>query len=167
MREARPRIKLKLSRVDKTLEVTSKILLFVMWSLTLYIFFRLPTTIPTHWNASGNVDAQGNKMTVLILPILATIIYFGLTQLSKHPHILNYMNEINEENAHKQYTIATRMLRFIKLATLVIFSVIILFTYLTAIEITNGLGVWFLPLTSALILIPIIVSILQSSKKTA
>ena len=165
--ESRPRITLSLSKLDKALEVTSKIVLFVMWSLTLYTFLKLPATIPTHYNASGQADDYGNKMTVLILPVLATIIYWGLAQLNKHPHIFNYMNNITENNAHKQYTIATRMLRFIKLANLLIFSLIVLFTYLTAIGVTNGLGVWFLPLTSMLLLIPVVVSILQSSKKTA
>jgi uncharacterized membrane protein len=165
--EAKPRLKLNLSRLDKRLEVTNKILLFVLWSLTLYSFWKLPATIPTHYNASGQVDDYGNKLTLLILPILATAIYFGLTQLNKHPHVLNYMNKITEDNAHRQYTIATRMLRFIKLATLLIFSLMILFTYLTAIGVTNGLGSWFLPLTSGLVLIPIIVSVFQSSRKGA
>lgn len=136
-----------------------------MWGLTLYTLFKLPTTIPTHFNALGQADDYGNKLTILILPILATIIYLGLTQLNKYPQIFNYMTKINEDNAQKQYTIATRTLRFLKLAILVIFSLLILLTYLTATGITNGLGFWFLPLTSGLLLIPIIISIRQSLKK--
>ena len=163
--ETRPRIKLNLSPLDNKLELTSKIFLVFMWGLTIYTFLKLPTTIPTHFNASGQADDYGNKMTLLILPILATTIYFGLTQLNKYPHIFNYMTEINEDNAEKQYTIATRMLRFLKLAILIIFSVIILFTYLTSIGVTNGIGFWFLPLTFGLLLIPTIISISQSFKK--
>jgi uncharacterized membrane protein len=135
-----------------------------MWALTLYTIFKLPTTIPIHFNSSGQADNYGNKLTLLILPILATVIYFGLTQLNKYPHIFNYMTKITEDNAQKQYTIATRMLRFLKLSILVIFSLIILFTYLTTIGVTNGLGSWFLPLTFGLLLIPTIISISQSFK---
>jgi uncharacterized membrane protein len=163
--ETRPKLKLTLSRLDNKLELTSRIFLFVLWGLTVYTFWKLPTTIPTHFNASGQADDYGNKLTLLILPILATIIYFGLTQLNKYPHIFNYMTKITEDNAQKQYTIATRMLRFLKLAILVIFSLIILFTYLTTIGATNGLGFWFLPLTIGLLLIPTIISISQSFKK--
>ena len=142
--KTRPKIKLTPSPLDNKLELTSKIFLVVLWGLTLYALLKLPTTIPTHFNVSGQADDYGNKMTLLILPILATIIYFGLTQLNKYPHLFNYMTKISEDNAQKQYTIATRMLRFLKLAILLIFSLIILFTYLTTIGVTNGLGFWFL-----------------------
>jgi len=163
--ETRPKIKLTPSPLDNRLELTSKIFLVVMWVLTLYTFFKSPMTIPTHFNGSGQADDYGNKMTLLILPILATIIYFGLAQLNKYPHIFNYMTKITEDNAQKQYIIATRMLRFLKLAILVIFSLIILFTYLTTIGVTNGLGFWFLPLTFGLLLIPTIIGISQSFNK--
>lgn len=163
--ERRPETVLTLSRFDKNLEMISKIFLIVMWGLTLYTFLRLPTTIPIHFNASGQADSYGNKTTHLILPALATIIYFGLTQLNKYPHIFNYMPKINENNAEKQYTIATRLLRFLKLSIVLIFSWIILFTYLTTIGVANGLGLWFLPLTEGLLLIPIVISISKSLKK--
>ena len=163
--ETRPKIKLVLTPLDNKLELISKVFLVVMWGLTVYTFLKLPAIIPIHFNASGQVDNHGNKQTLLILPILATIIYFGLTQLNKYPHIFNYMTRITEDNAEKQYTIATRILRFLKLAILLIFSLIILFTYLTTIGVTNGLGFWFLPLTFGLLLIPTILSISQSLKK--
>lgn len=160
--ETRPKIKLTLSPLDKTLELTATIFFVIMWGLTIYSYFKLPTTIPIDYNASGQVDGYGNKMTLLLLPVLGTLIYFGLTQLNKYPHIFNYMTQITEDNAQRQYTIATRMLRFLKLAILLIFSLIIIFTYLTTIGVTNGLGFWFLPLTLGLLLLPTIISIKQS-----
>jgi uncharacterized membrane protein len=163
--ETRPKLKLTLSPLDNKLELISKIILCVLWGLTFYSFFVLPTTIPTHFDASGKADDYGNKMTLFILPVLATIIYFGLTQLNKYPHIFNYLTEITVNNAEKQYTMATRMLRFLKLAILIIFSLIIIFTYLTTIGVTNGLGFWFLPLTIGLLFIPTVISICQSFKK--
>lgn len=99
------------------------------------------------------------------MPILATVIYIGLTALNKYPHIFNYMTTITEFNAQRQYALATRMLRFIKLAILIIFLLIILFTYLTVISVTNGLGSWFLPLALGLLLIPTFIFIGQSLKK--
>ena len=163
--EPRPKIKLTLLPLDNTLELTSKLFLVFMWSLTLYIFIKLPTIIPIHFNASGKADNYGNKMTLLILPFIATIIYFAITQLNKQPHILNYMTTITKENAQKEYTSATRFLRFLKLVILLIFSLIILFTYLTSSGVTNGLGFWFLPMTFGLLSIPTLLSISQSFKK--
>jgi len=163
--ETRPKIQLNLSAFDRTLELSGKILLVVIWGLTIYIFSKLPTIIPVHFNLSGQADDYGNKKTILILPALATLIYFGLTQLSKYPHKFNYVTKINDDNAQKQYSIATRMLRFLKLAILLIFSVIILFTYLTTKGLVNGLGFWFIPLTFVLLIIPIAITIRQSLKK--
>ncbi len=98
------------------------------------------------------------------MPIIATLLYFGLTKLNQHPHTFNYINSITEDNAEQQYTIMTRMLRILKIALLIIFSYIILFTYLTTIGFTNGLGVGFLPFTLGVALIPIIFYIRQSLK---
>jgi uncharacterized membrane protein len=159
--ETKPKIKLILSPLDHKLEWVGKIGLAIMWFLAAYAFFELPDTIPIHFNVSGKADSYGNKLTLLGLPVLATIIYLGLTQLNKYPHLFNYMTTITEDNAEKQYTIATRMLRLLKLAILVIFSLIILFTYLTTIGVADGLGGWFLPVTIALVVIPTIISIGQ------
>ena len=163
--ETRPKIKLILSQLDHRLELAAKVFLVVMWGLTVYTFWKLPEIIPVHFNASGQADSYGNKLTLLFLPILATLIYFGLTQLNKYPYIFNYMTKITADNAQRQYEIATRMLRFLKLVILIIFSLIILFTYLTTIGIINGLGIWFLPLTFVLLLVPIVFFISQSLKK--
>ncbi len=163
--ETKPKIKLTLSSIDKKLELICKIFLLVMWVIALYTFYRLPTTIPIHFNASGEPDDYGNKLILLILPVFATVIYWGVTKLNKYPHIFNYLTKITEDNAEMQYSIATKMLRFLKLAILIIFSLIILFTYLTTIGVTNGLGFWFLPFTYGLLLIPTIISISHSFKK--
>jgi uncharacterized membrane protein len=162
--EDRPRIKLIISELDKSLESIALAVLLIMWGLTLYSFIKSPTTVPTHFNASGHVDDYGNRTTILILPILATVLYFGLTWINKYPHVFNYMTTITKDNAERQYTIATRMIRFLKLVILVIFTLIILFTYLTTVGITNGLGVWFLPVVIGLTLIPTIILLTQSLK---
>lgn len=162
--EAQSKINISLSPLDKKLESIGKLLIIIIWGLTLFVFFKLPTIIPTHFNASGQPDGHGNKLTILILPIIGTLLYFVLTKLNLHPHTFNYINSITEENAEKQYAFATRMLRVLKIALLIIFSLIILFTYLTSIGVSNGLGVWFLPFTLSIILIPVIFYIIKLSQ---
>jgi uncharacterized membrane protein len=163
--EARPKIKLTLSPLDKKLELIGKTFLVVMWSLTLYTFFKMPTTIPTHFNSSGKADDYGNKLIILFLPIIGSVIYFALTKLNNYPHIFNYVTKITEDNAQKQYTIATRSLRVMKLAILIIFSLIILFTYLTAIGVTNGLGSSFSLLLEGFYLLSIVIVVIKSIKE--
>lgn len=162
--EIRPRIKPEISQLDKKIEAIAMFVLIFMWLLTVFVLYKMPKTIPTHFDALGKADDYGSKTSLLMLPILCTIVYFGLTQLNKYPYRFNYIKKITAENAKHQYSIATRMLRFLKLAILVIFTLIILLTYSTTTGFTNGLGVWFLPLVFCLIFIPLIVSIGQLLK---
>lgn len=71
------------------------------------------------------------------------------------------MKKITEENAQVQYTNAPRTLRFFKLAVLVMFTVTILFTYLTTIYVTNGVGAYFLPLIIGVYLVPTIIFVVK------
>lgn len=158
---SRPKIKLHLSPLDKGLELASKILLFLMWLLAVYTFIKMPDRIPTHFDALGQPDHFGNKWTSLIMPILATFIFLGITKLNNYPHLFNYMRKITEENAAEQYTLGTRILRFSKLAVLLIFIFIILYTYLTTLGFT-GIGILFIPLTFGLLLIPAMFIVFQS-----
>lgn len=88
--EKRPVLKLTLSPLDRNLEFAGKLLLAAVWLLTLYALLKLPVTIPIHFNASGQADRYGNKLTLLFLPVLATVIYVGFTYLNRYPHIFNY-----------------------------------------------------------------------------
>ena len=158
----RPRIQLPQTVFDRRMEQASALCLVLLWAITLISFFTLPEIIPTHFNASGQPDDHGSIYLLWILPVLGTLIWLGITKLNKYPHIFNYAVQITKENAAEQYTTATRMLRFLKLVVLLIFSHIVLSTYLSAVGITNGLGAWFLPLTTGLIFIPIIVVLIRS-----
>ncbi|MEO8171779.1 MAG: DUF1648 domain-containing protein, partial [Sediminibacterium sp.] len=151
-------------KLDKILEQVGSILLFVMWSLSLYVFFKSPDIIPTHYNGSGTPDDYGNKATLLILPVVASVIYFGMTVLNKYPHIFNYMTPITADNALIQYTAAAKMLRVLKLVIVFVFTMIVLFTHLTTTGAANGLSIWFLPITFVLLLTPVIILIVNSLK---
>lgn len=156
-----------LTPLDNTLELLGKLFLVVMWGLTLYVFLKLPDRIPVHFNAIGQADRYGDKATLLVLPLLATALYMGITKINKYPHIFNYITKITESNAQTQYTLATRLLRFMKLSVLLLFSALIVLIYLTTIGVTSGLGVWFLPLFIGLLLVPTVMVILQSLKNKA
>ncbi|MFT3911357.1 MAG: DUF1648 domain-containing protein [Ferruginibacter sp.] len=162
--EDRPRIKLTLSGFDKNLDMLGYVLFFIMWALTIYVFVKLPPIIPTHFGMSGKPDDYGRKETLLLIPIIGTIIFFGITQLSKYPHIFNYTVRITEENAARQYGSAVKIFRFLKVSIMIILTTIILITYLTVIGKSDGPGSWFLPMTFALLLIPTIVMVVKSFK---
>lgn len=51
------------------------IILFV-WIFTIFIYKSLPSSIPMHWNISGQADSFGPKSNIFLLPAVITGVYF-------------------------------------------------------------------------------------------
>lgn len=160
--QSRPKIKLELTTTDKIFEITGWIAVLTIWILTVTNYSALPETIPTHYNAAGRADGFGGKGTILTLPLIATILLIELTILNKFPHIFNYPTTITSENALRQYTNATRLIRYLKLIVVVIFGFIAFKATQSATENSEGPGVWFLPLTLSMIFIPLLYFVINS-----
>ena|ERR1035437_5408592 len=162
--EERPIIKLELTTADKIFELVGWLFIVAVWWLTIKNYSNLPDTIPTHYNGDGQADGFGGKTTIFTMPLAATILFIGLTILNKFPNIFNYPTNITQGNAFRQYTNATRLIRYFKLILVFIFGFITFKTIQNAKGEVDGLGVWFLPITMGLIFIPLIYFIVKSLK---
>ena len=161
----RPKIKLKLTSLDLWLDRLAFAGMIVLWLYTLLNYNALPRIIPIHYNLSGEIDGYGNKLTILMGPFIATFIACGLSLLNKYPHIFNYPSTLTEENAERQYMLATRLLRFIKLSVVCIF----LYTNITIIHnartnVSPMYG-WDLPLILLAIIAPVTWYFIKANKK--
>lgn len=152
---SRPRIRIPMTPIDLIMESAGWTILIILWVITLSRYELLPETIPTHFNAAGEPDSYGRKATLLILPALGTILFISMTVLNRFPHRFNYPTTITPENALRQYTIATSMIRYLKLAIVVVFLMIVVGTIRTVSGNASGLGAWFLPLFMGMIFLPI------------
>ena len=162
--EQRPKIEIKFNTADKLLEIIGWITLALQWILTILNYSNLPDSIPIHFNASGQADDFGAKMYIFTLPIIGTVIFLGITILNKFPHIFNYPTAITKDNAEKQYKNAFRMMIYLKFVIVFTFIIIQYKTIQTAFGNSQGLGVWFLPLSMGLILIPTIFFVIKAVK---
>lgn len=120
----RPKIKLGLTTTDKIFEILGWTSVLAIWVLTITNYTSLPDTIPIHYNGAGQADGFGGKVNILTLPLIATVLFVGLTILNKFPHIFNYPTNITADNALRQYTSATRLIRYLKFIIVVIFGLI-------------------------------------------
>lgn len=161
----RPKLKLKLNLLDISLEVLGWLTLIAIWVYTVLHYTDLPDIVPTHYNASGDADDFGGKGHILALPIVSSVLFIGLSILNNYPHLFNYPTELTQENALKQYTMATRLIRFLKFSISIIFGLIVLKTVQNALGQSEGLGVWFLPSALSLIFIPLIYYIVQQIRE--
>jgi len=153
--ETRPKIKPELTSADRLLEIAGWLALAFIWVITLFHYRNLPEIIPSHFNAAGQADGFGPKASIFILPVLGTILFIGLTILNQFPQVFNYPVKITPENAAKQYAMAARMLRFLKLSILVIFSIVVWLSSYAAIHQTNSIGIWLLPAMMIIIFVPL------------
>ena len=160
--EGRPKLKVQLTTTDKLLELLGWGVLLALWVWTGTSYSSLPDSIPTHFNAAGEADDYGRKASIFGLPVVASLLYIGLTLLNRVPHIFNFPTPVTQENALIQYTNATRMIRSLKLILVVVFGGISFQTIQQANGETDGLGVWFLPVTLGLIFLPLIYFVIKS-----
>jgi uncharacterized membrane protein len=158
----RPKLKIQLTLSDKVLELLGWGVLLALWVWTGTSYSSLPDSIPTHFNAAGEADGFGRKASIVGLPLIATLLYIGLTLLNRFPHIFNFPTPITPDNALSQYTNATRMIRFLKLILVVVFAGISFQTIQQANGTGEGLGLWFLPLTLVLIFMPLLYFVVKS-----
>jgi len=165
MEEERPKNKVQLTNTDKLVEILGWLLIGAIWVLTITHYSNLPDTIPTHFNGAGEADGFGRKASIIGLPVIATLLFIGLTLLNRFPHVFNYPTVITQDNALRQYTLATRMLRYLKLVLILVFGGIEFMTIQNATGKAAGLGAWFLPLTLVLIFIPLIYFLINSFKQ--
>ena len=154
MKIDRPKITVPYETIDTIVELINFTLLILIWIYPIMVYSDLPDTIPTHLNAQGEPDDFGSKATVWILPAIGTFTFFLIFILNRFPHIHNYMVNITEENALKNYRFSTRIMRFVNLFCMILFGVIMYEIIRTA----QGhkpmfLGTWFLIAT---IVVPII-----------
>lgn len=161
----RPKIKLELTTTDKTLELIGWFSIVLIWGLIIANYSNLSDTIPTHFNALGKADGFSSKKNIFTLQLIISILYVLMTVLNKFPHVFNYPTEITKDNALKQYTNATRMIRYLKLIMVIIFGLTTFKTIQNSMgKPKTGFDIWFLPLTLGLIFIPLTYFIVKSVK---
>lgn len=139
-------MKVKSNVYDKIVEI---LCLLCMFGVVVYLFInwqRIPSEIPGHFNASGQVDRITDKNSLFALLIVTWIMYIGLSAISHFPNIWNTGVTITAKNKEKVYRIIKYMLVTEKLVVVCIFS------YLTLHSTTgNALPSFFLPLFLTLV----------------
>lgn len=124
MKTNRPKLKVPIEPLDIVVDLVSATLLILMIVYTALNYGQLSETIPTHFNATGAADAFGSKNYIWLLPGIGITMFSLLFVLNKYPHMHNYMVNITEDNALKNYRFSTRIVRFTNLFMAILFVVI-------------------------------------------
>lgn len=162
----RPVIRPEMSPIDWLLEAIALIAMVSLIGFIAYNYPKLPDIIPTHFNAAGIADDHGERASILFLPAIALFVYILMTVINFFPHTFNFPGKITPQNAMHQYTLATRLIRYLKTVLILLFFYISYTTTRVVFDDAAGLGLWFLPVFLVLVILPIIVyMIIALSKK--
>jgi uncharacterized membrane protein len=159
---ARPKIDIGRSDGDNLMESFGWLALLVLWGIALYGYVMLPAVIPTHFNSAGRIDAHGPKAMIFLLPLVGTVVFATMTVVNRFPHRFNYPVRITAENARVQYTMATRLMRYLKTAIVALFAILTYDIHQAATGSASGLPGWFPPFTLGLLLISTVYYVYRS-----
>lgn len=158
----KPKLEIVRTNFDTLVEVLGLIALVFSWFFVLYKYKHLPESIPTHFNFSGTPDGWGSKQTFLYIPIVPTLVFIGTSILNRFPHIFNYPVKITEINAEKQYTLAVRLLRVLKLAVSLVFILITMEIVHYSDHNAPLFGSLFVVIFGVIILVPLAFYLIQA-----
>jgi len=164
-KSTRPVIRLVLSPADWSIELVSILLIAWIFGEVIYRYPALPSVIPSHFNLKGEIDNYGNKNFLWFLPALSVVLYVVLTFINRIPHTFNYLVTITAQNAPKQYLLATRMIRIMKLLIIAMLLYISHKIIHTAIQPQGGPQLWLLPIFLGSLMVNILIYLILSSKK--
>ncbi|MGM9920141.1 MAG: DUF1648 domain-containing protein [Bhargavaea sp.] len=158
----RPKLDIPKTGLERIMDWAAILLFAAGTGYLIWIWGDLPAEVPAHFNGAGEVDRWGSKWELVMLPIIAGLLWIGMTVLEKYPEKHNYMAELNERNIEFQYRNSRMMLNVLK--NLVVLGFIYL-SYLStqvALGEEDSLGIGFLPFFLVLMFAPMIIFMIRS-----
>lgn len=134
---------------QKIIGGSSLIFLIVLWGFTTIHFKDLPPQIPIHFNATGTADGFATRIHIWGLPLIATALFTLLKRLQKRQKI---------------QPVELQLLQWMQFLITAIFCYIQLQTFLVALNRSEGLGSWFLPVTMIGFMLPVVWVIIQQQR---
>lgn len=163
-RNKRPIIKLPYTKNEIAIEIMSVALILISYFLIIAYWNKIPERIPTHFNIAGQVDNWGSKTTLIIMPVISTLMYVLLSVVRRFLHTANYIVPITEENAERQYKLSAEMLSWLKLEIIALSLYTEWLILQIALGKTPSMAPWFIPAFVLLTLITVGVYTYRSYK---
>jgi hypothetical protein len=150
--------------LDIVAEVLSLLVLLSLWGLTYYFQHESLDIVPEGYDFFRNpTEYWASRMTYSV-PMVATIIYVGLTLYNKRVQYGDFAVEINKGKGDALRQINKRLWRWLKLNILLMFAVIEYFSFHTGSNAGSGISGWFIFTFPLLLFGPLLYFFLEFSK---
>jgi uncharacterized membrane protein len=129
---------------EKLLEIIAGICLILGVLIIVLYWSEIPEQIPSHFGADGIPDRWSGKSTIIFLPIVSFFLYALLSSIGWFAGSLNYKGDQSELKVRTNI-MSRKMLVWLKLEIVVLFTYLIWQTIRVAQGFASGIGSWFLP----------------------
>ena len=85
---------------------------------------RLPERIPTHFGLDGQPNGWGSPRMLVMLPLIAQLIYLGMTLVTRFPSAFNYPVRVTVENRPRLEAQVFQMIAWLKTEVVCLFTFI-------------------------------------------
>lgn len=160
----RPQLHIEKTMLEK---VANSIGIVSIISMILYIVLNwsaLPSDVPIHFNAAGEVDRWGSKWWMLFLPMITIALYIFMEVIERNPHTHNYPARLTEQNAAQFYKESCQTMNLTKNIATMMLAYIAVRSVLVALEKVQGLGIAIMGIFVLLLGVIIIRSMIRMSK---
>ena len=143
--------------------ILTGLVFIAMWVHVILVWGDLPDRIPTHYNFAGEVDGWGSKASILLLPVIGTVMLPLLIAVEFFPQTWNTGVQVTPLNQVFVYRTTKSMLVTLELTLLLTFAIINVFTVRA-----TSVPIWLLPVTMLLDLAPVaffLIRLFVGSKK--
>jgi len=109
----------------KTLEAICLVAMAALFWVTfcaVYGHDALPDRIPTHFDLAGKPNGWGSPSSLLLLPVLALVLYLGMTLVSRFPSTFNYPVRVTAENRPRLQALSLEMIAWLKVELVCLFT---------------------------------------------
>lgn len=131
--------------LEKQFKLGSLVILGVMLIYVITNLASLPDEIPIHFNAKGDADGWGSKLTLFFIPGICAFLFLMMNFIgTMSPKTYNFPVKLTKENAQKQVELAREMMHGLNVVIFsMMFYIVWRMVYL-AKGGTGGLGVFFM-----------------------
>jgi uncharacterized membrane protein len=151
--------------IKKRTDFFSLVLLIGIWTFTSLSYSILPENIAIHYDESGKADRFGHKSNIFNLPVISTLFYLGLIYLNGRIKEIYKKNKTKAKFTHEKYKSVSKMISVSNLSFVLFFGILIIRKIQVLKNDSDELGLWFLPLSFGIILIPVTYSLLKLIRK--
>ena len=156
-------MRLKDNWYQRVVHILTGLVFIAMWVHIILVWGDLPDRIPTHYDFAGEVDGWGSKASILLLPVIGTVMLPLLIAVEFFPQTWNTGVQVTPLNQVFVYRTTKSMLVTLELTLLLTFAIINVFTVRA-----TSVPIWLLPVTMLLDLAPVaffLIRLFVGSKK--